>query len=76
MDAINPPADCLSSPLTKGGKRGGILRLTPPLTKGGKRESIDFVSSPITKWGERGNILHSPPDNTLFTYYCLYIPYF
>ena len=34
MDAINPPADYVSFPLTKWGKRGDILRLTP-LYEGG-----------------------------------------
>ena len=41
MDAINPPADFVS----------------PPLTKGGKERSNDFVSSTLTKVDKKGNIL-------------------
>ena len=51
-----PPADYVNSPLTKGGERGNILRLTPPLRRGA-REEIFFI--PPDKFP------HSPPNKTL-----------
>jgi len=49
---VNPPADFVSSPLTKGGEKAEKDFTSSTLTKGGERVEKDFTSSTITNGGK------------------------
>ena len=59
MNNYQPPADCVSSPLTKGGERGNILQLTLPY-QGARIGYIDCDQLPPYEEGKRGDIIHFP----------------
>ena len=57
MDIVNPPADYVSSPLTKGGKEG-ILTTSAQLQRGAREKVLTSSAFPLQR-GAREKVLTS-----------------